>query len=222
MDPYIILASASPRRKELLAQAGFSFVCMPGKGEEKVRFQLPKEVVKDLSRQKAMEIVQRIQDGEQEPMKEAKGHEIILIIGADTIVAYEDAILGKPKDEAQAFATLSMLQGKTHQVYTGVTMAVCTRQEGHPFLSVDEVATFAEKTDVTMYAMSENEIQAYIASGDPMDKAGAYGIQGAFAIHIKSINGDYYNVVGLPIGRLYQEVKVLMERHRGNAAFPEV
>lgn len=123
-----------------------------------------------------------------------------LIVGADTIVAYKDNILGKPKDERDAVRMLTMLSGYTHQVYTGVCL-----------LYVDEERTeshiFYEKTDVTMYRMSAGEIAAYVRTGEPMDKAGAYGIQGKCAVYIEKIHGDYNNVVGLPISRVYQEVK---------------
>ena len=127
----------------------------------------------------------------------------ILVIGADTVVAYENQILGKPKDEEDARRMLSMLSGKTHSVYTGVT-----------FVFIDKDGRtgehcFYEKTDVSMYTLAEDEIDRYISSGDPMDKAGSYGIQGRFAIHIKGILGDYNNVVGLPVARLYQELKKL-------------
>ena len=118
-------------------------------------------------------------------------------------MAYENQILGKPKDEEDARRMLSMLSGKTHSVYTGVT-----------FVFIDKAGRtgehcFYEKTDVSMYTLTEEEIDRYISSGDPMDKAGSYGIQGRFAIHIKGIHGDYNNVVGLPVARLYQELRKL-------------
>ena len=186
----IILASASPRRKELLEQIGVKFLVEPAKGEEKITKKLPGGVVKELALQKAREVAK----DKEEP---------VLVIGADTVVAYEDQILGKPKDEEDAKQMLTMLSGQTHEVYTGVAL-----------LFVDPsgragVHTFYEKTEVTMYPMSEKEIQRYIATGDPMDKAGSYGIQGTCAIHIKEIHGDYNNVVGLPVARLYQELQNL-------------
>ena len=127
----------------------------------------------------------------------------ILVIGADTVVAYENQILGKPKDEEDARHMLTMLSGKTHSVYTGVTF-VFIDKEGQT-----GEHCFFEKTDVCMYPLKEEEIDRYIQSGDPMDKAGSYGIQGRFAIHIKEIRGDYNNVVGLPVARLYQELQKL-------------
>ena len=185
----LILASASPRRKELLAKTGFSFDIIPAKGEEKITKKIPAEVVMELSQQKAQEIAE-------------KQTEDCIIIGADTIVAKGDTVMGKPKDEADAFRMLEMISDDCHQVYTGVTII---RTGKNP-----QTITFAEKTDVYLYPISEKDIHAYIESGDPMDKAGAYGIQGDFAVHVKGIEGDYYNVVGLPIGRVYQELKKIM------------
>lgn len=185
----LILASASPRRKELLAKIGLPFEIIPAKGEEAITKESPAEVVMELSRQKAEEVAE-------------KQGEDCIIIGADTIVAKGETIMGKPKDRADAFGMLQSISDDCHQVYTGVTIIRTGKQE--------ESITFAEKTDVYLYPLSEKEIEDYIAGGDPMDKAGAYGIQGDFAIHVKGIQGDYYNVVGLPIGRVYQELKKLL------------
>lgn len=203
----IILASGSPRRKELLEQIGLEFEICPAKGEEIVTKTIPGDVVVELSRQKAEEIAGGIaaylENGVPIPFREAAGKQDILVIGADTVVAYGDRILGKPKDEADAREMLTMLSGQTHSVYTGVTIV---------FLSADGRTgehSFYEKTDVTMYPMSEQEILRYIATGEPMDKAGSYAIQGKCAIYVKEIRGDYNNVVGLPIARLYQELLAL-------------
>ena len=185
----LILASASPRRKELLGKVGMEFEIIPAKGEEVITKSLPWEVVEELSYQKAKEIAD-LQD------------EDCIIIGSDTIVAKDEKIMGKPKNEEDAFSMLSEIAGNVHQVYTGVTLI---RTGKNP-----KVITFSEKTDVYLYPMSAEEINAYIATKDPMDKAGAYGIQGDFAIHVKGIEGDYYNVVGLPIGKVYQELKQLL------------
>ena len=185
----LILASASPRRKELLAKTGLAFDIIPAKGEENITKTIPAEVVMELSLQKAKEIADQ-------------QTEECIIIGSDTVVAKGDEIMGKPKDEADAFRMLDMISDDCHQVYTGVTIIRTGEQA--------EVITFAEKTDVYLYPISEADINAYIESGDPMDKAGAYGIQGDFAVHVKGIEGDYYNVVGLPIGRVYQELKKMM------------
>lgn len=185
----LILASASPRRKELLEKIGLPFTVQPAKGEERITQKSPAAVVMELSRQKAEEIA-AAQTGD------------CIIIGADTVVAKGEKIMGKPKDAADAKQMLRSIADDCHQVYTGVTLI---RTGAHP-----QSVTFQEKTDVCLYPISDAEADAYIASGDPMDKAGAYGIQGDFAIYVKRIAGDYYNVVGLPIGRVYQELKRML------------
>ncbi len=182
MRKKIILASASPRRKELLSQIGITFEIIKAEKEEHITSSIPTEVVKELSMQKAKEVAAKC-DGS-------------IIIGADTIVAMEGQILGKPKDRADAMRMLRLLQGKKHQVITGVTV----------LLGSTKTLSFAEVTDVSLYPMTDAQIERYIATKEPMDKAGAYGIQGRFAAYVRGIEGDYNNVVGLPIGRLYQEV----------------
>ena len=186
----IILASASPRRKELLAKAGISFTVIPAAGEEKRTSENPGEAVQQLARDKAEWVAQSL----------AECEEGTLVIGSDTIVVFENRILGKPKDRRDAAETLEKLQGNTHQVYTGVT--VLERKAGK---WVEH--TFFESTDVTFYPVSREEIQDYIATGETMDKAGSYGIQGLFGIYVKGICGDYNNVVGLPVARLFHEMK---------------
>ena len=186
----IILASASPRRKELLAKAGISFTVIPAAGEEKRTSENPGEAVQQLARDKAEWVAQSL----------AECEEGTLVIGSDTIVVFENRILGKPKDRRDAAETLEKLQGNTHQVYTGVT--VLERKAGK---WVEH--TFFESTDVTFYPVSREEIQDYIATGEPMDKAGSYGIQGLFGIYVKGICGDSNNVVGLPVARLFHEMK---------------
>lgn len=188
----IILASASPRRKELLKQAGLSFKTMPSTKEEKITKDLPSEIVEELSYQKAVDICGQLAG----TMKED-----FVVIGADTIVSSWNKVMGKPKDKEEAFDMLWELQGKSHQVYTGVTLAWKYQDEPAMFY------TFNECTDVTVFPMTEEEIEKYIDSKEPMDKAGAYAIQGRFAAYVQGICGDYANVVGLPVGRLYQEMK---------------
>lgn len=195
----IILASGSPRRKELLEQIGIEFEVCPAKGEEVITSSIPEEVVMELSKQKAEEVGAMVL-AYNEKNEQLTTPQDILVIGADTVVAYDGKILGKPKDEEDAKTTLRMLSGKTHSVYTGVA-CVLIDKSGRTGEHV-----FYEKTDVTMYPMTEEEIERYVASGEPMDKAGSYAIQGKCAIHIKEIQGDYHNVVGLPVGRLYQEL----------------
>lgn len=187
----IILASASPRRKDLLKQIGLDFEVLPAQGEELTTRTAPCEVVVELAEKKAEEIYEKAVANE-------NAKQDILVIGADTIVAYGNRILGKPKDEDDAGHILSMLSGNTHEVYTGVSLWI--RENGETFRH-----SFYEKTEVTMYPIRKQEAEAYVKSGEPMDKAGSYGIQGLGARFIRRINGDYNNVVGLPIGRIYQE-----------------
>lgn len=186
-----ILASASPRRSELLAQAGLAFEVCPSGAEEKITGSSPSEIVEELAALKAGDIFSKLEN----PLSED-----VTVIGADTVVSYNGEILGKPGDEDEALDMLSMLADRTHQVYTGVCLI--TSKNGKK-----TARTFHECTQVTFYPITREELKSYIASGDPMDKAGAYGIQGPFAVHVKEIRGDYNNVVGLPIARLYQEMK---------------
>ncbi|WP_312429394.1 Maf family protein [Lacrimispora sp.] len=188
----LVLASASPRRKELLAQIGITPEIVPSTLEEKITTNVPEEAVMELSRQKAVDVASRRQPG-------------TYVIGADTVVAAGGKILGKPVSHEDAYRMISLMEGRTHQVYTGVTLVYCGK-------SGNKVRTFVEKTDVHLYPMSDGEIRAYADSADPMDKAGAYGIQGKFAAFIKGIDGDYNNVVGLPVGRVYQEIKQMLEQ----------
>lgn len=185
----LVLASASPRRRELLAQIGAEFEVLPAQGEEHISTTKPEQAVVELSRQKAEEVA---------GLAAAQGRSLIL--GADTIVAFQGEILGKPKDEADAARMLHMLSGNTHSVFTGVAAIL---MEGRKTV---KSISFFEETQVTMYPMAELEINRYIATGEPMDKAGAYGIQGKCAIFIEKIIGDYNNVVGLPLAALYQNL----------------
>ena len=192
MERKIILASASPRRKELLAQIGLTFTVMPSDVEENPVSALPQDIVIELSKVKARDIWEKI--GRQDEAA-------YLVLSADTIVAVEGEILGKPKDEADAVRMLTLLSGREHQVYTGVTM-IWINEEGK-----EEEYSFYVCTGVLMYRINREEILNYVRSGEPMDKAGAYGVQGRVAAYIKAIRGEYSNVVGLPVGRLYQEMK---------------
>lgn len=188
----IVLASGSPRRKELLAKTGLKFSVVVSGGEEKAETSDPAETVEKLSLDKASAVADLLQ-AEKEPQ---------LIIGADTVVACDGEILGKPSDREDAFRMLWKLQGQTHQVYTGVTLLL---KKKHTW----QAHTFSEKTDVQFYPVSREELLAYIETGEHMDKAGSYGIQGGFGIYVKGICGDYNNVVGLPVGRLVYELKKL-------------
>lgn len=205
----IILASASPRRRELLGQVGIIPEVLPSHVEEVVTSTKPDHVVMELSAQKAEDVAAMYYD-----RATVTGPDVV-IIGSDTVVAVDGEILGKPRDAEDAVRMITMIQGRTHQVYTGVTMI---------FGRTGECVTFAEKTDVHVYPMTEEQIRRYVDTKDPMDKAdsriwdtntgrlewedkaGGYAIQGYFARFIKKIDGDYYNVVGLPVGRVCQEL----------------
>ena len=171
----IILASASPRRKELLTLAGIEYDVIVSQCEETLPDGItPDKAVEELARQKAEEVFSRNSDA--------------LIIAADTVVALGNTILGKPKDEEDAFNMLSSLSGRRHTVFTGV----CIRTK-------DKTDIFHVATEVEFYDLTEKEIRDYIATKEPMDKAGAYGIQGKGFVLVKGIHGDYFNVVGLPL-----------------------
>lgn len=176
----IILASQSPRRRELLERMGVRDfrVVTPDIDEQMDRDLPPQELVGRISLEKALAV------------QEQEGNAPI-IIAADTVVALDGAVLGKPADELEAFKMLSTLSGCRHQVYTGLTV-----------LRGEERYTVSEETSVTFRELSSEEIHRYIATGEPMDKAGAYGIQGYGALLVEGIQGDYYNVMGLPVCRL--------------------
>lgn len=194
----IVLASSSPRRRELMAQAGFAFEVLVSEADETIETETPGEMVEVLSERKAAAVAEEIK-------KQGFAEESILLVGADTMVAIDGKKLGKPKDEKGAEEMLEELSGRTHQVYTGVTLIRLRKAENGSILQ--ESRTFSEGTDVSFYPLTKEEIRSYIATGEPMDKAGAYGIQGKAAVFVKEIKGDYNNVVGLPIARLYQELK---------------
>lgn len=186
-----ILASGSPRRKELLSKVIKDFEIIPAESEEKPEKTEPSGIVQELSFQKASEIFNRIL---------MDSSDRLVVIGADTIVSYNHKVLGKPKDRDDAFLMIKSFQGRVHSVYTGITVFYTKENEAKSF-------TFCERTDVKVAAMTDREIREYVGSGEPDDKAGAYGIQGLFAKFIEGIDGDYYNVMGLPVARLYKELK---------------
>ncbi len=171
----------------MLGQLGMEFEILVSDVEEVITETEPYRVVEELSVQKA-EAVFRRTEGD------------VMVIGADTVVALEGVILGKPHDEKHAKEMLKRIQAKEHCVYTGVTIYV--RKGQNEFRN-----TFSEGTVVKFYPMTDEEIDWYVETGEPMDKAGAYGIQGLGARFVERISGDYNNVVGLPIARLYQEIK---------------
>ena len=274
----IILASSSPRRRELLEQIGLHFEVITSHVEEKVSFRRPDKVVEELSRQKAEAVAQELDlqdlraaeepfmevgtdgkeplvevgtDGKEplvevgtdgkEPLVEVgtdgkeplvdvgtavkepyvkmtsetelcqRRQEAVLVIGADTVVALDGAILGKPEGKQEAYSVLKSLQGRGHEVYTGVTLLY--RAAG----AQEWVQKcFHERTKVNFFPMEEAEIREYVNTGDPLDKAGAYGIQGFCARYISGIEGDYNNVVGLPVGILYQKIKELVQHEKSS------
>lgn len=186
----VILASASPRRRELLSQVGIQFEVIPSTEEEICRETEPSCVVEALALQKAENVAKKLTGD-------------FIVIGSDTIVTKDRRILGKPSDREDAFAILQSLQGDVHQVYSGVALISSQGEEG-------KNCCFHVMTEVEVLPMTKQQILDYIATGDCMDKAGAYGIQGCFAEYIKGIVGDYYNVVGLPVSRLMQELRPLL------------
>lgn len=175
----IILASASARRRDLLELMGLEFTCIISEANEDIETTTPHNYVKLLAQRKAHDIAQK--------------HKNACVIGSDTIVVLNDEIIGKPKDVQDAKRILKKLSGKTHTVYTGV----CAITNGRELVEVD-------KTDVTFRKLTDYEIDQYVATGDPMDKAGAYGIQGEFCVHITHMNGNFFTVIGLPVHLLYE------------------
>lgn len=182
----IILASASPRRMEILNQAGVKFEVKVSNISEDITYKEPEHVVLELSKRKAMAVSDvTLEDA--------------IIIAADTIVACNNKIMGKPKDKKDAVKMIEELQGGCHFVFTGVTLII-----KHDFSFYTE--TFSVKTKVWVHEMTKQQIIMYTSTEEPMDKAGAYAIQGQFAAYVKGIEGDYYNVVGLPLSEIYQRL----------------
>ena len=189
----VILASRSPRRRELMELIGFPFVVRVSDLEETMTSREPAAVTEELSWQKAHAVAEELAD-----------EEGIIVIGADTVVAVEGEILGKPAGIDEARSMIRLLQGREHMVYTGVT--VLRRSTGQR----EYRETFSEGTMVSVAPMSDREIETYIRTEEPYDKAGAYGIQGSFAKFIRGIHGDYYNVMGLPVHQLYDRLKRIL------------
>lgn len=179
----LILASASPRRRELLALSGYDFKVIPSNCDESVKGWLTVEaLVEELARLKAEDV--------------AKNHSGDVVIGSDTVVAIDGEVLGKPKDENDAKRMLRRLSGRVHTVSTGVAI-----------LSQKGAEVFSQTAKVEFYELSEQEIEAYVASKECMDKAGAYGIQGLGALLVKGIDGDFYTVMGLPVAALCRRLR---------------
>ncbi|MBQ9815091.1 MAG: septum formation inhibitor Maf [Lachnospiraceae bacterium] len=199
----IILASQSPRRRELLNLVRLDFEVIPSDCDEKARADSPEELVKMLSKLKCSDVAGRII--RKEVLPETASSDGYYVIGSDTIVVFDGNILGKPQDGSDAFRMLKMLSGNTHSVFTGVTVIDTKTGKGK---------TFYEKTDVKFIDADDEEIRAYVATGEPMDKAGAYGVQGLGAFLVEKINGDYFTVVGLPLSRLLRVLKAFDKENR--------
>ncbi len=187
----LILASASPRRIQLLKQIGLTAEVIPSHTEEKRCSEDPETLVQALALQKAEDVASRL-------FSEDNAGDSPVVIGADTVVSIDNRILGKPNTHEEAAEMIASLSGRTHQVYTGVAVITPT-----------EHRVFAEMAAVTVYPLSPAELKCYAESEEPMDKAGAYGIQGSFGKFVKGIRGDYNAIVGLPVARLYQELKAM-------------
>ncbi len=187
----IILASGSPRRKELLLQIGIVPEIIVSHVEEKITSDVPAEVVMSLAEQKAVDVAKDMPEG-------------TVILGSDTVVAADGKILGKPKSHDEAYEMIRSLAGRSHQVYTGVCIVKKGAAGGK-----DTVVSFYDETDVQVSGMTEAEIREYADSEEPMDKAGAYAVQGFFARYIEGLRGSYANVMGLPVHLVYRKLKEL-------------
>lgn len=188
----LILASGSPRRREILTDLGYSFdVKTADFDESQVSLEKPPEGVQALALGKATAAA------EETPVDTPT-----VFLGSDTVVALNDVVMGKPDDEEDAKAMLRSLSGKTHVVYTGV--ALVEKNERDEIVSHE---TFVEATEVTFFDLSDEEIDWYVGTGEPMDKAGAYGIQGLGRVLVEGIRGDYETVVGLPAARVYRALR---------------
>lgn len=183
----IILASGSPRRREILEQVGVTFTIKVSDKEEIMNSNDPESLVKELSAMKARDVAERVSSP-------------AIIIGADTVVAQNNIIFGKPRDKKHAKEMLSIMQNNSHKVYTGVCIIIIEEDK-----TIRELS-FAVASSVKVASMNESQIEAYIETNEPMDKAGAYAIQGKFAPYILGIEGDYYNIVGLPISSIYAQL----------------
>ena len=180
----IILASQSPRRREILENLGVNFVCEPSDVDESVDEGMsPDEAVKEISRRKALFCLDNHEDD-------------VFVISADTVVVIDGKIIGKPSDAEDAFEILRSLSGRTHEVYTGYTL--CTKSKVFSDICC---------TKVVFKELSDDEISRYIATKEPLDKAGAYRIQGKGAVFVNEISGDYLNVVGLPVSKIFENAK---------------
>lgn len=181
----IVLASASPRRKELLEQVGLKFEVEPSNYVEEMSPRLkPYELAKAISREKALAVASKRRNA--------------IVVAADTFIVFRDKVMGKPKSEAEAKEMLMALSGKTHSVITGFTVLDTAD---------DRIVSKSVETRIHVKRLTPEEVDAYVASGEPLDKAGAYGIQGLGAVLVDRIEGDYFNVMGLPLSALAESLK---------------
>ena len=195
----VILASKSPRRREILEQVGISFDIEASTVEEVITQTSPNKIVLELSMQKAEDVYDKLIKTIFQNIDVPDNRYVI--IAADTVVEVDGKIIGKPTDRDDAYRMIKMISGRSHNVLTGVTIIIF---DG---VNTPRKISFYEATEVEIYSMDEDEINKYIDSSEPYDKAGSYAVQGMFAAYVKKINGDYYNVVGLPISRIIRELK---------------
>lgn len=200
MKHTIILASGSPRRREIMDRIGAVYTIIPSDKDEDMSEHNPSILVEGLARMKAGDVASKVLTGLADgTYSDEYGHSVV--IGCDTVVAYSDKVLGKPHSDAEAFTMIHDFQGRSHQVYTGVCLVII--EEGRIVNTINYHVT----TNVNVFPMTDDEINAYIATGETADKAGAYAIQGRFCPFIESIEGDYYNIVGYPISSIYHKLK---------------
>ena len=199
MNYKIVLASGSPRRREIMDLVGADYIVIPSDKEEDMSGHEPSTLVEKLSKMKAEDVANKIK-GRVDIGSLSKDYLNSVVIGCDTVVAYEGKILGKPHDEEQAFEMIRDFAGRSHHVFTGVCLIVI--EDGQ----VKQTVNYSVSTAVNVSPMTDDEIRAYVATGETLDKAGAYAIQGRFCPYIESIEGDYYNIVGYPVSSIYHEL----------------
>ena len=197
MNPKVILASGSPRRRELLQKAGLSFTVAVSSAEENASSEIPGEMVRELAQVKAEAVRDMLED---------QGGGEYIVIGADTVVSVDGKVLGKPKDPEEAAAMIRLIEGRYHEVYTGVCLIRTSADEEKRCEK-----SFSECTKVHVLPMTEEEVLNYVSCGESMDKAGAYAIQGQFGKYIDRFEGDYENVIGLPVRRVLEEIRALAD-----------
>ncbi|ETP14949.1 septum formation protein Maf [Phytophthora nicotianae CJ01A1] len=198
----VILASQSPRRLELLRDCGLTFEVIPSTFEEnlpKERFRTPDLYVIENAKQKALEVLNRVSRDKDDKLP-------TVVIGCDTVVVQDGVILEKPKDEEDAFNMLAKLSDRPHEVFSGVALFTAERGVDNPHL-------FFEKTSLVFGPLEPEDIRAYIATGEPMDKAGSYGLQGRARCFVQEVHGCTNNVIGFPVQRFCKELKVLASRN---------